>query len=83
MRQRRSTKYTLSCGLLNEYQIMFLTNDTKQNKEFEQHKCSHMFLVQAEAKHVCREKNKMGDELANKFFDKFYERQHEKFVEEG
>ena len=52
---------------------------TKQNKEFEQHKCSHMFLVQPEAKHVCRETNKIGDELANKFFD----RQHEKFVEEG
>ena len=55
--------------------------DTKQNKEFEKHKCSHMFLVQLEAKQVCREKNKMAHELANKFFDKFYERQHDKFVE--
>ena len=57
--------------------------DTKQNKEFEQHKCSHIFLIHPEAKQVCRETNKMVDELANKFFDKFYERQHEKFVEEG
>ena len=85
MRQRRSTKYTLSCGPLNEYQIPFLTNintHTKQIKEFEQHKCSHMFLVQPEAKQVSRETNKMADELANTFFDKFYERQHEKIVEE-
>ena len=42
-----------------------------------------MFLVQPEAKQVCRETNKMAGELANKFFDKFYERQHKKFVEEG
>ena len=41
-----------------------------------------MFLVQPEAKQVCRETNKMA-KFANKFFDKFYERQHEKFVEEG
>ena len=57
--------------------------DTKQNKEFEQHKCSHMFLIHPEAKQVCRETNKMADELANKFFEIFYERQLEKFVEEG
>ena len=31
---------------------------------------------------VCRERNKMADELANNCFDKFYQRQfrHEKFV---
>ena len=40
-------------------------------------------LIHPEAKQVCRETKKMVDELANKFFDKFYERQHEKFVEEG
>ena len=55
--------------------------DTKQNKEFEQHKC--MFLVHPEAKQVCRETNKMADELAKNFFENFYERQLEKFVEEG
>ena len=32
---------------------------------------------------VCKETNKMADELANKFFEIFYERQLEKFVEEG
>ena len=42
-----------------------------------------MFLVQLEAKQVCRETNKMAGELANNFFDKFHERQHKKFVEEG
>ena len=42
-----------------------------------------MFLIHPEAKQVCRETNKMADELANKFFENFYERQLEKFVEEG
>ena len=42
-----------------------------------------MFLIHPEAKQVCRETNKMADELANKFFEIFYERQLEKFVEEG
>ena len=42
-----------------------------------------MFFVQPEANQVCRETNKMADELANKFFENFYERQLEKFVEEG
>ena len=42
-----------------------------------------MFLIHPEAKQVCRETNKMADELENNFFDKFYERQFEKFVEEG
>ena len=42
-----------------------------------------MFLIHPEAKQVCRETNKMADELANKFFEKFQERQLQKFVEEG